>query len=118
MGKIQSMSTPSGKSTMAGFKWTHRELPTNPLPGDGWCVRDAFCELFRWPPGSDEWNAFIEIPYHEDMPRLIEHLGLESYDPEYRPHAEKLAARLDHPGIVAYNLTYPDPGEPSGFGRV
>jgi hypothetical protein len=59
--------------------------------------------------GLGGMEGFIEAPHHDDMPRLIEQLGLESYDPEYHPHAERLAARLDHPGIVAYNLTFQGP---------
>jgi hypothetical protein len=103
---------------MAGFEWLPRQLPTNPLPGDAWCVRDAFCQLLGWSEGSVEWSRFIEARCLADMPRLIDELGLESYDPDYAPHAAELVKKLDHPGIVAYNLTYPDPLDPSGFGHV
>jgi hypothetical protein len=64
--------------------------------------------------GSAEWRRFIENPQGADFYRLIDHLGLEWYDPAHLPHRAQLAARLDHPGIMLYGLTYPDPLDPSG----
>ena len=48
---------------MARFEWS-------PAPGfvptqageDGWCIRDAICQLFGWRPGLEEWLRFIEGP--------------------------------------------------------
>jgi hypothetical protein len=75
------------------------------LPGDLWCVRDAFSALMQWPPGSDEWRRFIEATDGpSDMQRLITHHGLVAYDPEYRNHVEPLRQALDHPGIACYKL--------------
>jgi hypothetical protein len=92
-------------ATMKGFHWL-TSAPDGPWlgPGDRWCVRDAFSALLRWPVGSDEWGAFIEAPGPEDMDRLTAHLGLEWFDPDYGPHAEQLAERLDHPGIACWKL--------------
>ena len=55
--------TTGHRPTMDGFEWS----PTTPFvptePGeDGWCGRDAFCELFGWEPDSDEWSRFISAP--------------------------------------------------------
>ena len=88
--------------TMVGFTWTLRENPPHlsGLPGDLWCVRDAFSELLGWPPGSKQWGSFIEAPLPGDMDRLCDHLGLAWCDPERQP--EIFAAFLDHPGIAVY----------------
>ncbi len=74
------------------------------LPGNLWCVRDAFCALMGWAEGSAEWAAFIEAPAPEDMDRIIEHVGLVWFDPDYPQHRPALEAALDHPGIACYNL--------------
>lgn len=88
---------------MIGFEWSEREIPlSNGLPGDFWCVRDAFSELMGWAPGSEEWLRFIEAPLPGDMDRLVDHLGLLWFDPEHEPHREPLAALLEHPGITVY----------------
>ncbi len=99
--------TPGAKSpTMEGFRWTPRRMdPTHTgLPGDLWCVRDAFCALMGWAEGSADWNAFIEAPAPGDMDRLTDHLGLTWFDPDYGPHRAVREAALDHPGIACYNL--------------
>jgi hypothetical protein len=90
--------------TMAGFRWSEREgdLAHRPAPGDLWCVRDAFCALMRWEPGSNEWDSFVEAPLPGDMDRLVEHLGLVWFDPEHESHKLGLQASLDHPGITVY----------------
>ena len=89
--------------TMMGFTWTGPASPSsNPALGDNWCMRDALCKLFGWPVGSKEWHAFIEGPGPADMDRLLDHLGLKWYDPEYDPHWSELAELLDHPGIILY----------------
>lgn len=103
--------------TMEGFTWSAATPMPRLLSGDGWCVRDAFCQLLDWPVGSAEWLRFVENPEGPDIYRLIEHLGLEWYDPACPPHWAELAARLDHPGIILYDLTYPDPFEPEGVGH-
>ncbi len=91
---------------MAGFTWSPPAPQLRLVPGDGWCVRDALCQLFGWPIDSEEGLRFVENPEGADLYRLIEHLGLEWYDPAHQPHEEELATRLDHPGIVLYGLTY------------
>jgi hypothetical protein len=92
--------------TMKGFTWSPRWIDPSHriLPGDHWCVRDAFCALLDWDPGSEEWDIFIEAPSPDDMDPLIEHLGLAWFDPEYEPHWQALQSRLDHPGISFYNF--------------
>jgi len=92
--------------TMRGFRWTPREIPPflRALPGDLWCLRNAYCALFGWEEGSDEWNRFIEAPDRGDPDRLIEHLGLSWFDPDYPPHREVWKTRLDHPGISFYAI--------------
>lgn len=92
--------------TMAGFVWSTAGIPLpDGMPGDGWCVRDAFCELFRWPRGGEEWAAFIEGPEADDVERLARHLGLEGgFDPLYAPDAQRLGQIVDHPGISCWAL--------------
>jgi hypothetical protein len=57
-----------------------------------------------WQRYSSDWYAFVEGPEPQDADRLLAHLGLEWYDPEYEPHAVELATELDHPGIAFYKL--------------
>jgi hypothetical protein len=93
---------------MTGFKWSerHRLSPREEinLPGDGWCVRDAFCSLFGWPPGSPEWAAFIEDVQPQDMESLERHLGLGGFDPDNEPERWGLVLPSGHPGISCWNL--------------
>jgi hypothetical protein len=96
-----------GMPTMLGFVWAPKTITPamRALPGDLWCVRDAFCALMGWQPGSGEWRCFIEAQNGPaDMERLIDHLGLVSLDPEYPGHASLLQQALDHPGIASYKL--------------
>jgi hypothetical protein len=102
---------------MADFVWSPTSPQPKPLPGDCWCVRDAFCRLLDWPVGSAEWLSFVEDPVGLDVYRLIDHLGLEWYDPAAPQHQAALAARLNHPGIWLLGLTYPDPLQPSRVGH-
>jgi hypothetical protein len=90
--------------TMVGFAWSERDIDPaiRQLPGDLWCMRDAFSELMGWTPGTDEWLRFIEAPGPGDLDRLVDHLGLLWYDPEHGPHREPLADLLGHPGISVY----------------
>lgn len=87
---------------MAGFAWSETFIPPamRALPGDLWCVRDAFSELMGWPPETDEWGRFIEAPIPDDMLRLIDHLGLAWCDPDRQ--SEIFTTFLDHPGISVY----------------
>lgn len=87
---------------MVGFSWTtHRpRSAVSDLPGDLWCVRDAFSELMGWPSGSDEWAHFIEAPLPADMDRLCDHLGLVWCDPDRQQ--DIFGTFVDHPGIVVY----------------
>jgi hypothetical protein len=94
------------RRTMAGFLWSPSTVTPEMrgLPGDLWCVRDAFCMLFGWSPGSDDWNAFVEGPLADDLYRLIDYFGLHWYDPEHEAHKAGLEANRDHPGISLYAL--------------
>jgi len=38
------------------------------------------------------------------MERLLDHLGLVGYDPEYPDHAALLRQALDHPGAAVYRF--------------
>ena len=93
----ESGRTPS----MDGFQWL--TVAWSPgLPGNGWCLRNAICELFDWPTGSRNWRAFtVEYPVGEDVERLVQHLGLVWLD------CQKVAADptlQDHPGVAFYDL--------------
>jgi hypothetical protein len=88
--------------TMRGFKWTSTPGKIPAELGDGWCLRDAMCQLFGWSIGSKEWRAFIECPSAYDTERLCDHLGLEWYDPLHPPHIPLLQARVEHPGAFVY----------------
>lgn len=67
--------------TMDGFQWSPGELPARRVPGgNGWCVRDAYCRLLRWPAESTEWSRFIEYPHQDDLLPLAKHLGVTVYD--------------------------------------
>lgn len=89
--------------TMADFKWS---LTTAPRPGeaqddgDGWCVRDAFCELLGWPPHSFDWSRFIEWPNGADLLRLATYLGLKKLRvPEDWNELIRLSV---HPGVTHF----------------
>ena len=101
------LMTDNPAPTMLGFEWTPRTVDPRQrlLPGDLWCVRDAFSTLMRWLPGSEEWSRFIEAPDGPaDMERLVGRLGLDAYDPEYPEHAAVLRDSLDRPGIACYKF--------------
>lgn len=88
-----------GEPTMEGVVWSPAPRYVPMVPGeDGWCVRDAFCALFRWAYGSPEWCRFREGPAGRDVARLAEHLGLTLFD---RPGDwDELFRRAAHPGIA------------------
>lgn len=88
---------------MARFQWSTTGSPLPPgAPGDGFCVRDALSELFKWPVGGSDWLAFIEGPEAADLERLLSHLGLQAFDPDVE--AEHLRPHLDHPGVSVWAL--------------
>lgn len=90
---------------MTGFEWSPTgSAPVQlPEPGsDGWCVRDAVCELFGWPPGSEEWYRFIEFPNGRDIERMCTHLGLEMFTVTDPVEWNKLIKKLDHPGLASF----------------
>jgi|GEM_PF-6820664 len=92
---------------MIGFTWSERCVSpaSRQLPGDLWCVRDAFSALMHWEPGSQELSQFIEAPDGQaDLERLIDHLGLFAYDPECPEHADPLRQAIDRPGIACHKL--------------
>jgi hypothetical protein len=90
---------------MRGFTWTTESSLDIPAPpgGDLWCLRDTFCQLMEWPPGSEDWRAFIQAPGSQDVYRLIDHLGLTLFE----CHQPELAEHLAHPGVLVYLLTVP-----------
>jgi hypothetical protein len=91
--------------TMADFRWSPRELPARPVPdSNGWCVRDAYCELLCWPAGSAEWSRFIEYPSPDDLLPLARHLGVSVYDVGIAQHWNGLIGKLDHPGIAMFDI--------------
>ena len=105
--------------SLKGFDWTikdaiydHASLSLQQIPGNGWCIRDAFCELLNWPEHSDEWNKFIEDPILNDVIRLGNRLGLHRLlwdTDEHRwlsdhPNSLRRKPILDHPGVVIFLL--------------
>jgi len=87
---------------MMGFAWEGPETAPPP-PADGWCVRDAVCELFEWPVGSEEWRSFIQGPDGPDVDRLLAHLGLEDVEAaDGEGDVEVPEEWLDHPGLAFY----------------
>ena len=90
---------------MAGFRWSPRTLPANPAPGsNGWCVRDSYCQLLQWPPGSAEWSRFIEYPHQDDLLPLAGRLGVTVYDVGIAQHWNEPIGKLDHPGIAMFDI--------------
>lgn len=96
---------------MAGFRWEHTESrvrtrgrPALPDGGDGYCLRDAVCELMGWVPGSPPWHSFPESPDGHDLGALDTHLGLTSYDISYPEDLARLATHVDHPGFAMFLL--------------
>jgi hypothetical protein len=95
--------TTSDVPTMAGFEWS-------PTPGcvpmeageDGWCMRDAICQLLGWTSGSENWWQFIEGPKGKDTPRLAEHLGLKEF--QVPRDWNDLIRNLAHPGVVIFDF--------------
>ena len=87
--------------SMDGFRW----FTTAPAPrraGNGWCVRDALCELYGWAPGSKNWRTFVvEYPEGKDIERLVQHLGLVWLD---RQKVGEDSTLQDHPGVAFYDL--------------
>jgi len=91
---------------IVNFEWSPRHIKSEHerLPGNLWCVRDAFCTLLRWEQGSDEWNAFIQAPAPEDMEWLIEHIGLLPFYRASATDVEIPEPMRDHPGVTFHNL--------------
>jgi hypothetical protein len=100
-GDVAIDSTP----TVAGFEWspTPGFVPTEPGE-DGWCMRDAICQLFGWRPGSENWRLFVEAPQPQDTPRLAEHLGLACF--QVPPDFNELIGRLAHPGVAIFDFDH------------
>ena len=96
---------PEVKPTMGGFEWSDTQPYVPTVPGDnGWCVRDAVCQLFGWPPGSENWSAFIEGPHGEDTAQLAAHLGLTLFDLCARGTYDELSHRAAHPGVALFGF--------------
>lgn len=98
-GYLRSAATP----TMADFDWspTPGFVPIGPGE-DGWCMRDAICQLFGWPYGSENWWQFVEGPQGKDTPRLAEHLGLTEF--QVPQDWNDLIGRLAHPGVAIFDF--------------
>jgi hypothetical protein len=88
---------------MGGFEWSP-PAPHVPMePGeDGWCIRDAVCEMYRWKSFSPEWSRFIEWPQSRDVARLAGHLGLAML--ESPQNWNDLIVRAAHPGIAFFDF--------------
>lgn len=84
--------------TMDGFTWTDPGFHDSHMEANGWCLRDSVCQLFRWAPGSPDWNKFVENPSGVDAHRLFDYLGLTGFNPS-GPHPEDWE---DHPGVALY----------------
>lgn len=89
--------------TMDGFEWS----PTPPYSAtevgeDGWCLRDAVCQLLNWPPGSSNWSKFIESPRGSDTPRIAAHLNLACLTIPCDWNA--LIGLLDHSGLAIFDF--------------
>jgi len=94
--------------TMRGFVWRHSGGGHAPgLPGDSWCIRDSFCQLFGWEPASWEWEQFRELPHQEDLAYLEQHLGLIQIFSREPEEMEWFAANNAHRGVVIWRLTSP-----------
>lgn len=93
--------TGGGILTLEGFKWSPAKDYIDGDGSDGWCMRDAFCQLFRWRPGSENWARFIRWPRGLDTLRLAIHLGLTPFEvgPEYWT---ELYHRSAHPGVALF----------------
>jgi hypothetical protein len=88
---------------MAGFEWSPTPVFMPAEAGeDGWCMRDAVCQLFGWQPGSENWYQFVEGPQGEDTARLAEHAGLTFL--QVPQDWNELVARLDHPGAAIFDF--------------
>lgn len=99
------MSQATATPTMDGFEWTERPEPLTPDDGnDGYCLRDAVCQLYGWGPGSADREAFIREPAGGDSARFFEHLGLSFFDFADWEQWKQLHQRLDHPGIALFGF--------------
>ena len=89
--------------TLEGFKWFSTKDYISEDGSDGWCVRDAFCQLLGWKPGSENWARFIKGPTGLDTLRLAIHLGLTPFEvvPEYWT---ELYRRCSHPGVALFSF--------------
>ena len=97
------MTTDDTIPTMVGFDWSDTPAYVPMEAGeDGWCTRDAICQLFGWSPGSEEAKRFIEGPQGQDTPRLAEHLGLACF--QVPQDWNELIQRLDHPGVAVFDF--------------
>jgi hypothetical protein len=85
--------------TVAGFEWSWAPAYVPMEPGeDGWCVRNALCELFEWEADSPERSRFREGVAGRDVSRLAEHLGLTEF--QLPRDWDGLISRSAHPGIA------------------
>ena len=92
-----------GQPTMGGFNFKPPAPYVASEPGeDGWCLRDAVCELFRWPRYSPEWCRFVEGPQGSDTLLLARHLGLTIF--EFPHDWNDLITRTAHPGIAIFDF--------------
>ena len=88
--------------TMAGFEWSATEAYVSHDGGDGWCLRDAICQLFGWEPSSEEYSRFIEAPTGPDTTRLAEYLGLTAFNIDNPEDWNQLIQRYAHPGLAVF----------------
>lgn len=95
--------TTSDAPTMVGFEWSPT-LGFVPMAAgeNGWCMRDAICQLFGWDLDSEERSRFIEGPAGKDTPRLAEHLGLTEF--QIPQDWNELIRHLAHPGVAIFDF--------------
>ena len=91
---------------MADFDWRSKPGWVSKVPGDnGWCVRDAVCELLGWPCDSENWRKFtVEGPEWHDTERLAQHLDLTIFNISASVPQEynELITKLEHPGVALF----------------
>ena len=93
----------AGTPSVQGFEWSPTPGLVPAVPGEnGWCMRDAVCQLFGWRPGSEEWLRFIEAPTGRDLIRLAMHLGLTVFEVGAPGSWDELSHRAAHPGVAMF----------------
>jgi hypothetical protein len=92
----------SSTPTMAGFDWSGASVDVPMEAGeDGWCLRDAICQLFGWNISSENRSLFVRWPKGTDDIRLTMYLGLTVFEVSHE-HWDVLVSRAAHPGVARF----------------